>query len=298
MCQNPSDRSETFASFSIRACDAIIQGIQCPELPDVTACQFCDTVREHIGILSPFSEAPKVIAWLGNPEDCDCVEFLEAKAARLAAQERDRDEEEVQRERERATRQILRSGIKQRFLTRTLDSYVPGENSRALKLARRYVETFEERSAQGFGIYFVGPVGVGKTHLAVAIGLALIEQGVPVLFTTSPDMLSEVRETYSAQKSEEQVLSRYRTADVLILDDIGKESPSEWTCATLFSLMNDRYESMMPTIITTQYSDAELHRRLGGGGDKKTAEALVSRLHEMCYRVDMQGPDWRNGERT
>lgn len=293
--------SETPMRFSVTASEAIEKGIPCPEPPDPQDCEFCGTPLEFKGLLAPpnfmGADTERVVLWSRQPIPCSCDQAV-AKAAELAAQEE--AERVAQEEAEHVARiesMTKAAGIRPRFLSRTFESFeVNADNERPLKVARRYVDTFMERAAEGSGLYFVGEVGTGKTHLAVAIALALIAQGHRCLFTTSPDLLSEVRETYSGNGSEEAVLRQYRECGLLVLDDLGKESPSDWTCATLFSLVNDRYESMLPVIVTTQYDDDELCRRLGKGGDIKTAEALVSRLHEMCYRVDLVGKDWRATE--
>ena len=296
--ESDSADSRAQSDYCLTASEARARGIDCDKAPAPETCPFCGKALEHSGLLSPLAtDEPRIAIWFENTEDCECAEYMQAKAERIVAEEREREERELREAQERVQKRLLRSNIKPRFLTRTFDAFnETDENSRPLKMAHKYVATFDERKREGMGLYFIGPVGTGKTHLAVAVAIDLIGRGVPALFTTSPDLLDSIRETYSAKTSQEEVITPYRSTELLVLDDLGKESPSDWTCSILFSLINDRYESMLPTIVTTQYDDEELCRRLAKAGDIKTAEALVSRLREVCYPVDMQGPDWRNGE--
>ena len=95
------------------------------------------------------------------------------------------------------------------------------------------------------------------------------------------------------------MLSRLSRVGCLVLDDLGKESPTDWTLGQVFRVVNDRYENMRPVVVTTQYGKGDLIRRLAKNGDEETAVAIVSRLAEMCDKYELQGRDRRlsNGER-
>jgi len=86
----------------------------------------------------------------------------------------------------------------------------------------------------------------------------------------------------------------FKNVDLLIIDDLGKEPATEWVISTLYGIVNERYERELPTIITTNYADEELARRLSRNGDTTTGEAILSRLHEMCDGVEMWFDDYRS----
>jgi DNA replication protein DnaC len=105
--------------------------------------------------------------------------------------------------------------------------------------------------------------------------------------------------------TELELLRPVFTAEVLILDDLGAQKPNEWVWDTVALILNTRYNDKLSTIITTNYSD-----RLAGGGEKSDAERaareptlgdrigdrMLSRLAEMCIRVEMSGKDFRKTE--
>ena len=80
---------------------------------------------------------------------------------------------------------------------------------------------------------------------------------------------------------------------VLIIDDLGKDSSTQWVLAKLFQIVNGRYEAERATIVTSQYTQAGLAAVLSEYGRKEDALAIVSRLAEMTERVKMDGPDRR-----
>ena len=83
---------------------------------------------------------------------------------------------------------------------------------------------------------------------------------------------------------------------MLIVDDLGKEQCTEWSVSPLYSILNDRYEDMKPTIITTNYNAAELVRALPPkGGDGTNARAIISRLREVSTVITMAWADYRAG---
>jgi DNA replication protein DnaC len=101
-------------------------------------------------------------------------------------------------------------------------------------------------------LLLIGPNGCGKTHLAAAIANQSLEDGALVLFATVPDLLDHLRAAFAPTSSEvyDQLFARMREAEVLILDDLGAQQSSPWANEKLFQLLNYRYNSRFPTVIT------------------------------------------------
>lgn len=161
----------------------------------------------------------------------------------------------------------------------------------ALLKCTRYVEAFPQMR---HGLLFVGPVGVGKTHLGVAVLMALVEShGIRGLFVDYRDLLRDIQESYNpvSETSEAQLLRPLLEADVLMLDELGARRPSPWVYDTVTHVLNDRYNREKVTLITTNYRDES---DVDGGtlGDR-IGERLRSRLYEMCDVVAMEGDDFR-----
>ena len=113
---------------------------------------------------------------------------------------------------------------------------------------------------------------------------------------TMIDLLERIKRTYnSAGTDEGSVLKIYKTVPLLIIDDIGKEPPTEWAISTIYNIINGRYEAYLPTIITTNYDTDALIQRMTPRDtrDDTTAKATLDRLMEMCRGVTMAGDSWR-----
>lgn len=162
----------------------------------------------------------------------------------------------------------------------------------------------------------MGSVGVGKTHLAIAVLRDLIEKkGVTCLFYESGSLLKAIQDSYNpvSQTSEMRVLAPVFQAEVLVLDELGATVPTNWVRDTLYQIINTRYNNKKLTIFTTNYLDepraaaedtdaADPKRRRTFAADRmqemttfeeRIGTPLRSRLYEMCKKVQIEGEDYR-----
>lgn len=242
----------------------------------------------------------QAMIWNLEKPRCDCEKAVAFWKGWDAKQEKIKKEKELAEEQELRKHKIEsilgKSGIKKRYLSRTIDSFsVTAENKRSFEVATDYIKNFREYFTQGKGLYLEGPCGTGKTHLAIAIALAIINTGVPVICKTSIDILGDIKRCYerNSEVTEEEVLEAYKTVDLLIIDDLGKEQVTEWSVPVLYSILNERYEALLPTIITTNYNTTALAEKLSAKGDAETATAIISRFVESSKRVTMSWADYR-----
>ncbi len=109
-----------------------------------------------------------------------------------------------------------------------------------------------------------GPPGCGKTHLAAAIANRRIELGGEVFFSVVPDLLDHLRATFApgSDVSYDELFEIVRSAPLLILDDLGTQSSTQWAREKLFQILNHRYTADLPTVITTNERIDQLDERL------------------------------------
>lgn len=188
--------------------------------------------------------------------------------------------------------------IPPRYQHCTIQDYVAADDELAKWAAKVEAQIVIEDylSLDGRGLIFTGPVGVGKTHLAVAILRELIERyRAHGLFYQFGALLRQIQDSYNpvSQASELGVLAPVFDADVLVLDELGASKPTDWVRDTMMQIINNRYNEKRLTIFTTNYSDARKNDKEGEILEDRIGVALRSRLYEMCKAVSIDGEDYR-----
>ena len=160
-------------------------------------------------------------------------------------------------------------------------------------------EADERDLTHGRGVMLFGVQGSGKTTRAVGIMRGwMVGNAGDARFVTSADLLTEIGATYSTDSTELSVLRRYGRCGLLVIDDLGKENPTDNALTKLWQVIDTRYGAMLPTVITTQYDLAGLVRELGRRGGVETAKAIVSRLYETCQPVSTGNVDHRRQKKN
>jgi DNA replication protein DnaC len=179
--------------------------------------------------------------------------------------------------------------------------------AKARFLAGRFVEDYPVETV---GLLFFGDSGLGKTHLAVGVIKELmLEKKVQCMFCDYRELLKSIQDSYnpSVSATELGILRPIFNVDVLLLDDLGAVKPTDWIWDTVSLVLNSRYNENKTTIITSNFEDAaaldepEDPSQLGRAnraarkytlGDR-IGNRMLSRLHEMCRIIKMEGDDFR-----
>ena len=143
----------------------------------------------------------------------------------------------------------------------------------AFRVARAYAE-----NPEGW-LVLHGAFGTGKTHLAAAVANHRLAQGEPVVFLVVPDLLDHLRSTFSptSEVTYDELFETVRNTPLLILDDLGSQTSTEWAKEKLYQILNHRYNKGLPTVITTNLSPDEIEPRLRS----RIGDSQLSKLCEI-----------------
>ena len=168
-----------------------------------------------------------------------------------------------------------------------LDWTFENDNGRSPQMhhAHRYVEQWQTMRAENLGLLLWGGVGTGKSFLAGCIANALMEQEVPVRMTNFARILNELNRSFSGRNDIVDKLCRY---PLLIIDDFGMERGTEYALEQIYNIVDSRYRSRKPLIVTTNLTLDEIRH------PQDTAHARIyDRLLEMCVPVSCIGVSFR-----
>lgn len=205
---------------------------------------------------------------------------------------------------ERLQHQLLElSGIPEKYLHCSLDNFHTIHDRRALcdqlegalAQSRLYADGF--LAGDGFtsgGLIYVGPTGVGKTHLAVAVGRAILcRYAARVRFVEFTELVHRIQATFdpTSPESKREILDPILEADLLILDELGAVRPTAWVQEILYLIVNTRYTRRRATLFTTNCrldppdAKAEIAAEASAFLAHRLPATLVSRLYEMTTPV-------------
>lgn len=270
------------------------------QTPLTTACPHCGRVLlTFTGLLvSLDSEDPRRNALEGLEQLCDCEESKHTAEQEKRAQELARQQKQEEQKTAALQARFENAGFPEAWKSRALSCWQVNspERQQAKDAAIAFGAELVTQSKSPASLFIAGDIGTGKTYLASCLAADLIRRKVQVRWCNVGDVLRTIRSSFDQKNlTEEETIRRFTSPRVLVLDDLGKERPTEWAVEQLFSIINTRYDAGLPLIVTTNYGGADLVKRLTprGDTDDTTPRAIVDRLRAMSKVVKLEGESWR-----
>jgi DNA replication protein DnaC len=184
------------------------------------------------------------------------------------------------------------TGIGRRFLEVSFDREPIVSLDRAvLRQVRAFTRSIGEHLEAGRGLWFDGPVGTGKTSLAILVAKAAKDAGRSYAVYPVPRLLAEIKRTFDRDASDSYLgfFRRLCTVDLLVLDDLGAEKQTEWVLEQLYSIVNERWQDRRSIVVTTNVPDPdpEAPLRLLRQGAVELREAIASDRLDRSGRLEL-----------
>ncbi len=186
-----------------------------------------------------------------------------------------------------ANRQWKSAGINPKTNKQTFSNFkIWNESSRAAKNTTiAYYNMFQAiKSNRKNSIMLCGQVGSGKTHLSIALALNFIQKGIRVVYMPYRDVITSLKQNMLDEEFYKRQVSKFQTADILLLDDLFKGKINETDINIMFEIINYRYLNYLPMIVSTEFT---LDKMLNFD------EGVGSRIYEMCkdYTIEIRGQE-------
>lgn len=228
--------------------------------------------------------------WLGGQlkEVSECPECFKLNKAQRAIEEEKARKEETEKNR---LARIKESRMPLEYQVKDFSTFITETESQrnALAMAKRFVNGWEKAKAGGYGLLLLGGCGTGKTHLACAIMLELLDKYACLYprYYKVTEIFSAVRNTYQqgATTNEEETIKFFSSIQLLVIDEVGVQKGSEAEKRILFSILDNRVTSNKPTILMSNLGPKALAELLG--------DRLYDRVRSKCVPMLFAGPSMR-----
>ena len=134
-------------------------------------------------------------------------------------------------------------------------------------------------SADSPSIIMAGKTGLGKTHLSLSIAKTVIEGGFGVVYAPAQKLVSALEREHFSFSGNDSAIRKYSECNLLIIDDLGAEFPSQFTSAAIGNLINERLYEGRPTIISTNLTGRELAERYS----ERTASRILGEYRKLYF---------------
>lgn len=155
-----------------------------------------------------------------------------------------------------------------------------------LKAVKRYADKWPEMRKKRQGLLFYGDVGTGKTYAAVCVANAVMEQGYSCIITSVPRLVQAL----DGNREKVEFLDSVNRAELLILDDLGTERSSEYMNEQVYGIIDGRYRTGKPLIVTTNLALTDMVECRDG------RKRIYDRILELCYPIRFSGQSRRRKE--
>lgn len=197
-------------------------------------------------------------------------------------------EEDGARERMQRVDRMRRTGFPDSEMREWTFAHDDGKDAKTMAAMRRYVEKFPQMLENGTGLMLYGNVGSGKSFAAACIANALIENGTPCLMTNFQRIVNKLQDGFSGKQ---EYIDSLQKLDLLIIDDFATERRTEYMTEQVTAVIDARYRSKLPLIVTTNINPRDL-MSAGGIGEQR----IYSRIMDMCVPVPFNGSDRRRSD--
>ena len=153
-----------------------------------------------------------------------------------------------------------------------------GYNQKQIRMARRYVQHWEEMQKNSTGLLLWGDVGTGKSFIAGCIANTLLDKGVPVIMTNFARLLNKLTDMYAGDRN--AYTDSFKRYPLMIIDDLGVERNSEFAREQVFGVIDSRYRSELPMIVTTNLTLEELQHP-----EDLSRSRIYDRVLERCLPI-------------
>ena len=256
-------------------------------------CKFCGKDLKPIGLDYLYVNiSPEFIEY----ERCTCEKSM--------SYWKEIDMKDQEQKKRQHYKEIINQFYSQNYISKRLKEYkfdnfkVTDINKKEVEIAKDYTNKCINNKLEN-GLIITGNSGVGKTHLAASISNELIEKDILVLMGRLTSLLDMIKETFKDNsKSENELIDLFSNLDMIVIDDLGTEKISQWALDKLYTIIENRNENKLPIIITTRFDRQSLLNRFYQSNDKDLSNAIIQKLYQMCYGIELKRYDENDKEKV